>query len=163
MAWSVGHGGLFVQPMINKFQGIVTVNFQVGSGGTPDTFKVALYNNTVTPNFSDTLANAVYLSGQWVTGNEVSGTNWPAGGVNLTTPAMTEVPAGTLSWTCANVSVATTTLATSIYGCLIYDNTLATHYALVAIPFAGAPYGTSAGTFGITWAAAGIFTINLTP
>lgn len=137
-----------------------------GSGGTPDTFKVALYNNT--PNgsgtppamFSVALASAVYLVGDWVTGNEVSGTGWAAGGQTLATPATTESPTGTLMWTGGNISVSGTTL-TNAFGCLIYDSTLATKYGLCAIPF-GASYSTTAGTFGITWASAGIFNIKVT-
>ena len=157
MAW--GNGGLFIQTWMASLK---QTALQIQDLDT-DTFKVALYNNTVTPNYSDTLANCVYLAGQWVTGNEVSGTNWAAGGVALTTVTLTESPTGTLMWTAANVSVATTTLSTTIYGCLVYDFTLATKYGTVAVPFPGSPYGTSAGTFGINWAAGGIFNLDLTP
>ena len=142
---------------------------QLGTAGTPDTFKVALFNNSVLSTgsnpYSVALASAVYLVGDWATGNEVAmaGAPWPAGGVNLTTPTTSESPAGTIKWTVDPVSVASTTLATSIYGCLIYDSTLATKYGVCAIPFSGAPYGTTAGTFGITWAAGGVFAIDITP
>jgi len=152
MAW--GNGGMFVQPWINTLKSVTPFNL------TGDAFKCALYNNTPVPNFSDAIANCVYLVGQWVTGNEVVGTNWVAGGVALTAPALTESPTRTLMWTTANVSVATTTL-TNVYGVLIYDNTLATKYGVCAIPLPGAPFNTVAGTFGITWNALGILTMSL--
>lgn len=159
MAFSAS--GLFVNPWIGKLQGASGQNFQLGTAGTPDTFKVALYNNTVsTAPYSAALASAVYLVGDWVTGNEVSGTGWAAGGQTLSTPATTESPTGTIMWTAGNVSVSGTTLS-NVFGCLVYDNTLATKYGLCGIAF-GASYSTTSGTFGITWAAAGIFNIKVT-
>lgn len=152
MAW--GNGGLFVQPWTNTLKATTPFNL------TSDSLKVALYNNTPTPNYSDTLANSVYLVGQWVTGNEVTGTNWAAGGVVLAGAALSESPTRSIMFTGTAVSVATTTL-TGVYGCLLFDNTLATKYAVCAIPFPGSPFATVAGTFGITWAAAGIFAISL--
>lgn len=154
MAW--GNGGLFVNPWISFFKGTAGSVWDLDS----DAIKVALYNNTPTPNFSDTLANSVYLVGQWVTGNEVTGTNWAAGGVALASITITESPTRSIMYDAADVSVATTTLS-SVYGCLVWDNTLATKYAVCAIPFSGSPYATVAGTFGITWAATGLFAISL--
>jgi hypothetical protein len=164
MAW--GNGGLFVQPWKSTLQRIANQTMDLDS----DSFKVALYNNT--PNgagsppamFVVTLPNAVYLVGDWVTGNEVSGTGWSAGGQALTTPAVTESPSGTLMWTGGNISVAGTTL-TNAFGCLIYDDSgtgVTAKYGICAVPF-GSGYNTVAGTFGITWAAAGIFNIDVTP
>jgi hypothetical protein len=154
MTW--GAGGLFVNPWIGTFNGTALQQFK----WTADSIKCALYNNTPTPNYSDSLANSVYLVGQWVTGNEVTGTNWAAGGQVLGSTTLTESPTRTLMFDAADVSVATTTLS-SVYGCLIFDNTLATKYALLAVPFSGSPFATVAGTFGITWAATGVFTFSL--
>lgn len=157
MAW--GNGGLFVQPWIGTLTGTALQQFKWPT----DSIKVALYNNTPTPNFSDTLANTAYLAGQWVTGNEVTGTNWAAGGpagAVLASATITESPTRTLMFDANDISVATTTLS-GVYGCLVYDNTLATKYSLCAIPFAGSPFATVAGTFGITWATGGVFNISL--
>jgi hypothetical protein len=156
MAW--GNGGIFVPPMIGSMTGVALEQMKLAS----DSFKLALFGNTPTPNYSDTLANCVYGAGQWVTGNEIIGTGWAAGGVVLGTPALTESPAGTLKWTAVAVSVATTTLV-GVYGGLIYDATLATKYALCAVPFPGGPYSTSAGILSVAWNAGGIFTLDITP
>ena len=156
MTW--GNGGLFVQTWMSTLKQTSGQIMDLDS----DSFKVALYNNTPTPNFSDILANCVYLAGQWVTGNEVtSGAAYPAGGVAPGGQALTESPTGTLMWTLAGISQASTTL-TSVWGCLIYDNTLATKYAICAVPF-GSAYNTTSGTFAITWPVAGIFNIDITP
>ena len=160
MAFS--NSGLFVNPWIGNLQGISTQSYALGSSGTPDTFKVALYGTGVSgPAYSAALAATAYLAaGDWATGNEIAGTGWAAGGQTLVSPATTESPAGTIMWTANPISVSGTTL-TNAAGCLIYDNTLATHYGLCGIAF-GATYSTVSGTFGITWAAAGIFNIKVT-
>src|SRR3990167_9888484 len=50
-----------------------------------DTFKIALYDNDITPDQTVTSANTAYGVGQWVTtGNEVSDTTeWPVTGQAL--------------------------------------------------------------------------------
>lgn len=157
MAWPAT-GGLFTNPWKSLLQQVANQTMDLDT----HVFNVALYNNSVsaTP-FSVVLASAVYLVGDWVTGNEMTGTGWVAGGYPITSPSVTESPTGTLMWSGGNISQAGTTLST-VYGCLIYDTNagLTAKYGVCAIPF-GAAYTTTAGTFGITWAAAGILNIKL--
>lgn len=124
--------------------------------------KIALYNNTKTPNFSSDVGYSAT--------NEVSGTGWAAGGVALsaaaaggtsTAPTVTESPTGTLMYDMADISVATTTLS-AIRGLILYADALAGDNNIVAVTF-GADYSTSAGTFGVTLASTGLFYIDLTP
>lgn len=122
-----------------------------------ETHKIALFSNSITPNFSSDTAYAVAP----YNANEVTGTNWASGGVALTSTAVSESPTGTLKWAAANVSVASTTLSNARCG-LVYADALGGNNAIVLIDF-DADYSTSNGTFGITWAAGGIFTIDLTP
>lgn len=126
------------------------------------THKLALYNNTLTPNFS---TDASYSAT-----NEVSGTGWPAGGVALsaaasgggsTSPTTTESPTGTLMYDMADVAVSGTTL-TNAHGVILYADALAGNNLIVAVTF-GADFSTNNGIFGIQWAAGGVFTIDLTP
>jgi hypothetical protein len=131
------------------------------------THKLALFNNTITPNFSTDVSYGV---GTYAT-NEVSGTGWAAGGVLLSAaaaggtsvaPTLTEAPAGTMMYDWTNdLSVASTTLTGARCG-LLYANGLAGKNAIVLINF-GADYSTNNGTFGLSPAAAGVFTIDLTP
>lgn len=122
-----------------------------------ETHKIALFTSTVTPNFSTDTAYGVAP----YNANEVSGTGWAAGGVAITGTTLTESPTGTLMWDATDVSVSGTTL-TNAYQALIYADALAGNNAICLVDF-GQNYSTSSGTFAITWAATGIFTLDLTP
>lgn len=146
-------GGSFMQSATvrDMFNNAIAMN--VGA----DSWKIALYSSTCTPS-PDTTA-AAYNVAPMNTG-EVSGTNWAAGGVALTTPACTLVAGVGVKITMDNVSVATTTL-TAAHGCLIYDTTVASR-SLILVDFT-ADYSTVAGTFAITWDALGVAQLDLTP
>lgn len=129
------------------------------AGTSPDTFNVALFNNTVAP--SPDTDPQTYAVAPW-NANEVSGTGWSAGGVALASLTNTLVTGVGIKLSAGNVSQSTTTLAAA-RGCLIYDNTLSPKCGLVAVTF-GADYSTTAGTFAITWDGTnGIALIDLTP
>src|SRR5687767_1929266 len=121
-----------------------------------ETHKGALFSNSITPNFTTDTAFGVSP----YDANEVTGTNWAAGGVALTGTTVAGA-SGTLTFDATDVSVASTTL-TNARGYLLYADALAGNNAIVLVNF-GADYSTSNGTFGITWNAAGIFALDLTP
>jgi len=122
-----------------------------------ETHKVAMFTNTITPNFSTDTAYAVAP----YNANEVSGAAYSAGGTVLTTTTVTESPSGTLMWDADDTSWAASTI-TNARCALIYADALAGNNAIVLVNF-GADYSTSAGTFTIQWAAGGVLTIDLTP
>ena len=122
-----------------------------------ETHKIALFSDTITPNFSTDTAYGVAP----YNANEVSGTGWASGGVALTSTAVDESPTGTLRWDAADVSETSTTLTDAMAG-LIYADALAGNNAILLVDFVTA-VSTVAGTLTITWAAGGIFTIDLTP
>lgn len=150
--------GLYVIPWKNSLNGTATSAFNF----TLATYKIALYSNSATPNFSsDTAYSAT---------NEVSGTGWAAGGVLLsaaaagatsTAPTLTESPTGSLMYDMGDISVSTTTL-TNARGLMIYADPNSPKGPVVMINFA-ADYSTVAGTMGVQFAAAGVFAIDLTP
>lgn len=126
------------------------------------THKLALYNNTLTPNFS---TDAAYSAT-----NEVSGTGWAAGGVALsaaasgggsTSPTLTESPTGSIMYDMADVAVSGTTL-TAARGVILYADALVGNNLIVGVTF-GADFSTNNGIFGIQWAAAGVFAVDVTP
>ena len=121
-----------------------------------ETHKGALFSNSITPNFTTDTAFGVAP----YDANEVTGTNWAAGGVALTGTTVTGA-AGTLTFDATDVSVASTTL-TGARGYLLYADALAGNNAIILVNF-GADYATNNGTFAITWNASGIFTVDLTP
>lgn len=122
-----------------------------------ETHKIALFSNSITPNFS---SDTAYGSSPY-DANEVTGTNWSSGGVALTGTTVSESPTGSLMWDATDVSVSTATFTGARCG-LIYADALAGNNAIVLVNF-GSDYSPNAGTFSITWASSGIFAIDLTP
>lgn len=122
-----------------------------------ETHKGALFSNSITPNFSTDTAYGVAP----YNANEVTGTNWASGGVALTGTTVSESPTGSLMFDATDVSVATVTF-TGARCYLLYADALAGNNAIVLVNF-GADYSPNAGTFSITWAATGVFAIDLTP
>ncbi len=121
-----------------------------------ETHKGALFDNSITPNFTTDTAYGVspYNAG------EVTGTNWASGGVALTGTTLTG-SSGAMTFDATDVSVASTTI-TNARAYLLYADALAGNNAIVLINF-GADYSTNNGTFAVTWSGSGIFTIDLTP
>lgn len=121
-----------------------------------ETHKGALFSNTVTPNYTTDTAYGVAP----YNANEVTGTNWAAGGVALTGTGFSAA-SGVLTFDATDVSVANTTL-TAARGYLLYADALAGNNALLLVDF-GQDYSTNNGTFAIVWAAGGIYTHDLVP
>jgi hypothetical protein len=122
-----------------------------------ETHKVAMFTNTITPNFSTDTAYGVAP----YNANEVSGTGYTAGGNALTSTTVTESPAGTIMLDAADASWTTSTI-TNARCALIYADALAGNNAILLVNFT-ADYSTVAGTFTIQWAAGGYATIDITP
>jgi hypothetical protein len=130
------------------------------------THKLAIYPNTITPDFDATLANAAYGAGQYTT--DLYGGSWAQGGVALsaaasggtsTAPAVTVV-SGSIMYDMADIAVASTTFSSG-RAALLYADALAGNNAIVLVNF-GADYSPN-GLFEIQWPANGVFQIDLTP
>lgn len=121
-----------------------------------DTFKNALYGNGITPDNTVSAANSAYNAGQWVTGGEVTDTNWAAGGRTLgsvTSAASSNV------WTFDAADTASGGNVTlTAYGSLIYNDTTS-DYGLAYLYFGGA-VSPSAGTLTVIYNASGIASIT---
>jgi len=118
-----------------------------------DTLKVMLVTSSYTPDFG-----AHDFKGD-VT-NEVSGTNYTAGGATLGSVTLTQT-GGTIKFDAADTSWSSATI-TDARGAVIYDDSLTDDPLIAYIDF-GANYSSSNGTFTIAFNAGGIFTIDLTP
>jgi len=158
MAW--GNSGIFGQTIMDALTQTAAIDLD------GHTFKVALYNNSVTPAYSGAAAVNAFGAGTW-SGTEVTGTGWVTGGYDLTSVvfAIDQPAAGQFRFDSANPSQPTTTLA-NIYGCMVYDDTITTPVAdqgLFAVAFSGAPYSTTAGTLTITVDTNGWFYSDFTP
>lgn len=159
---AVTASGLFVTTWID-----ILDNTQLAIDLSLATHKLALFNNSITPNFSTDTAYGVAP----YNANEVTTTTfWPSGGVALSAisagatsaaPTLTESPTGTIKYDMNDVSVASTTL-TNAQCALLYADALAGNNAILLVNFVTAA-STSNGTFGITWAAGGVTTLDITP
>jgi len=139
------------QSMCTSFMGelmTATHNFgtaPIRAATTADTFKAALYLTSATVNASTTAYSAV---------NEVSGTNYVAGGVtvtNATAPTATNssATAGVAYWTpSASITYTTVTLTTA-FDCVLIYNSSQSNKAV------------SVHTFGSQTITAGTFTLTM--
>jgi hypothetical protein len=151
---AVTASGLFVATLVD-----VLDTTQLALDLDLETHKLALYPNTITPDFDAAAASAAYGAGVF-SGTEVTGTGWSAGGVALTGTTFTG-SGGTATWDATDVSQAGTTL-TGVRCGMAYADALAGNNAIVLSNFA-ADFATIAGTLQVAWHALGIFYIDLTP
>ncbi len=130
-----------------------------------DSFKVALYDNDITPDNDVTAANSAYNVGQWASaGNEVvDATNWVAGGRTLASLSIDTSVADVVFWDAADLAGGGTVTLTNAFGCLVYDDTIATPVADqgVCYNYFGGAQSVTAGTFTIAWSANGVLRITL--
>jgi hypothetical protein len=118
-----------------------------------ENYKVAMYTNTLTPNFDADPSS-------YSTTNEVSGTGYTAGGNTLTSTTLT-IASGILTYDAADTSWSSSTISNA-RGAIIYADALTPKANIVAVSF-GADYSTVAGTFTVQWSASGIFAIDYVP
>lgn len=130
-----------------------------------DTFKVALFDNDITPDNDVSAANSAYGAGQWVSaGNEVSEAGqWAAGGVALASLNLNSGTADTVFWDAADTASGAAADLAAVFGCLVYDDTLAAPVADqgVCYNYFGGSNSVVNGTFTVVWHANGIFRIAL--
>lgn len=158
MAWT---NSKIFRPMLADFF-VRTASFAMDLDA--DSFKVALYNNSITPSQDVTSANSAYNVGQWATANEVfEAVQWPQGGVALTSRTLDATVAGTVFFDAADTASGSTADLASVFGCLVYDDTLTTPVADqgVCYNYFGGTNSVVNGTFTVVWNANGIFRITL--
>lgn len=137
--------------------------------GTPDTFKVALFDNDITPNNDVTAANSAFGAGVWTTSG-ASGAEevyhagqWSTGGVALTSPSIDTSIADTVFFDASDTASGAAATLTNVYGCLVYDDTLTTPVADqgVCYNYLGGANSVTTGTFTVVWHGNGIFRFTL--
>jgi len=138
-----------------------TTAFDLGA----DSFKVALYDNDITPDQDATSANTAYNAGQWTaSGNEVSESGqWAAGGVALTSQSLDVDTGGVVFFDAADTASGSAADLANVYGCLVYDDTLTTPVADqgVCYNYLGGANSVVNGTFTVVWHSSGIFRLTL--
>lgn len=134
------------------------------TGLDTDTVKVALFNDSVSPDKDAAMASTGFNAGTWTTTNEVTdATNWVSGGRALASQAYTHVTNGVM-FDAADLAGGGTVTITNAYGCFVYDDTITAGTVAdqgVCYNAFGAAKSVSSGTFTIVWDANGIFRITV--
>lgn len=130
-----------------------------------DNFKVALYNNSITPD-NDVAANSTaYNTGQWTSASneQFESGQWAQTGVALTTPVINVGTADVVFWDAADTVSGSAADLASVYGCLVYDDALTTPVADqgVCYNYFGGANSVVNGTFTVVWSANGIWRATL--
>ena len=137
---------------------------------TNDVVKAALFNNSITPDKDATTATSGYNSAtsQWLTANEVTDTsgnnNWAAGGRALASKTVTQPSSGVNMFDAADLAGGGTLTLASTYGCLVYDDTIASGGTVqdqgICFNYFGGAQQVTAGTFSIVWSTNGVFRLT---
>lgn len=121
-----------------------------------DTHRIALWTNTGT---YDLTVDTAYNVAPW-NANEAAGTGYTAGGALLVGTTILHTSGGVVVWDATDPSWATTTITAR--GGLYYADALAGNNIILAQTF-GADITSTAGTFLVTLAAGGIFSVDFVP
>jgi hypothetical protein len=125
-----------------------------------DVPKVALYNTTPTPDQNVTSANTAYNVGQWATAQEVwQAGQWAQAGVALASRVLDSATSGVVFYDAADTSSGSAATLAAVFGCLVYDDTLAAVVIDQGLCFNyfGGTQSVTNGTFTVVWHANGIF------
>ena len=154
MAWS--NSKIFMATIEDIFENTTAMDLN------SDTFKAALFNNTITPSQTVTSANTAYGAGVWASGGVSDAVSWPAVGVNLASVA-SSFSSNVYTFDAADTSSNdSTTDLTDVYGTLVYDDTIAAPVADQGLCYVylGGANSVVNGTFTIVWSATGILTVT---
>jgi len=156
MAWSDSR--VFRALVADVFDNTAAIDFGA------DSFKVALYNNTITPDNDVTAANSAYNVGQWATAQEVfeSG-QWAQAGVVLSGQTLNSATADTVFFDATDTASGSAADLASVFGCLVYDDTIASPVADqgASYNYFGGSNSVVNGTFTVVWHANGIWRATL--
>jgi hypothetical protein len=118
--------------------------------------KVWLISDSATPNFD------THDFRNDLVANEVTGTNWAAGGVALTGTEVT-LSSGVATFDATDVSVASTTITSAMASVLSFNVGSDATDQLVCLHDFVTAVSTVNGTFAIQWNASGLVTFDYTP
>ncbi len=132
------------------------------TGLDSDAVKVALFNNSITPDKDAAVGLTGYnaATSAWLTANEVTdATNWQAGGRTLASKTFTTPSTGVAMFDAADLAGGGTVTLTNAYGCLVYDDAITAGTVAdqgVSFNYFGGAQSVTSGTFTIIWNANGI-------
>jgi len=155
MAWSASK--IFVSTVEDVLENTTAIDLN------SDTFNVALFNDSITPDQTVASASTAFGAGVWATGEVFDAAEWPTGGQAL--DSVTFAPtSNVLKFDAADeVSTGTSATLAAVFGCLIYNITVNTPVDSQGICYLyfGGTNSVTDGTFTVVFNASGIFTLTL--
>lgn len=152
---------IFRQTIADTFAGTSVFDLNAPT----DVYKVALYNNTGTPDKDATAALSCYAAATsaWVVGNEVSqAVTWPVAGVALASMTITTPASGVIMFDAADTASGASATLSNVYGSLIYNDTkTAPADQGVCYNYFGGANSVTSGVLTVVWNANGIFRITV--
>lgn len=158
MAWSAS--GVFKQFILAPLVEGTSTSATGYTGLDTDTVKVALFNNSVTPDKDAAVGSTGFNTGTWTTGNEViDATNWVSGGRALANDAFS---GGTnlVKYDADDLAGGGTLTLSATHGCFVYDDTITAGTVAdqgACFNYFGGAQQVTNGTFTIVWHTNGIF------
>lgn len=142
---------------------IIAANLTTYGGLDADTVKVALYNNTTTPDQNVAAAASAYNTGVWVVANEVSQVGqWAVAGQTLAGQSVNAGTSGVVFFDGTDTASGAAATLASVFGCLVYDDTVtATADRGICYNYFGGTQSVTNGTLTLVWNASGIFRFTL--
>lgn len=129
-----------------------------------DTVKVALFNDSVTPDKDAAVGSTGFNTGTWTTANEVTGgANWATTGRTVASDTYTSVT-NAMMYDAADTAGGGTVTISNAFGCFVYDDSITAGTVAdqgVCFNAFGSAQSVTSGTFTIVWHANGIFRITV--
>jgi hypothetical protein len=160
MAFSAS--AIFRQMVADTFAGTSVFDLNAPA----DVYKVALYNNTGTPDKDATAVLSAYngAASAWVLANEVSqAVQWPVGGVAAAGMLITTPITGVIMLDATDTASGAAATLANVFGSLLYDDTRAAPVADQGICFNyfGGTNSVTNGTMTVVWNVNGLFRITV--
>lgn len=159
MAWTDSR--IFREWLVQAYQ----VSGTGYTGLDSDTVKVALFNNSVTPDRDAAVASTGFNTGTWVVANEVTdATNWVSGGRALASKTFTTPSTGVFMFDAADLAGGGNVTLAGVFGCLVYDDTITAGTVAdqgASFHYFGGTQGVTGGTFTVVWHANGLHRITV--
>jgi len=155
MSWSVSK--MFRRTLSELFSNTQAWDFDV------DACKVALYNNTVVPDAdaaTDALQSYAGAGSTWA-GNEITGTNWSAGGVALAGQTISVANSLRVVFDANDTASPANTTVAGTFGCLLYDTAAAVTPRGISFHYFGGTQSVTNGVFTVVWHSNGIINCTL--
>lgn len=154
MAWA--NSRVFVQWMIGPMLQSSGTGY---TGLDSDTVKAALFATGATPDNDAAVGSTGYLTGTWVTANEITddqvgGADWVSGGIALATKTFTSPAVGDVMFDAADTASGASATLTAAFGAFVYDDTITAGTVAdqgLCYNYFGGSQSVTNGTFTIVW------------